>query len=226
MVTALHTMRGFDFPIQLSDMHKAPRGGDNRLPVHRRSNRGKIKFRNKSPGLGDGHTYSVSLLPLPAFIQIFGHVAYRSRKQRTITAMRYFKIEASEVNSLEDKVFLITGASSGIGLATAELFLRKGANAVVIADTECPPEDLDSRVLYIRADVTVCDDLRLLFAATIEKYGRIDVVFANAGIVDRSDYVSLREEDGKVLEPDRRSLDVNLSGCLNSVALVIHHMQK
>jgi NAD(P)-dependent dehydrogenase (short-subunit alcohol dehydrogenase family) len=138
----------------------------------------------------------------------------------------YSPANEDDVKGLEGKLALITGGSSGIGLATAKLFLRKGVEAVVVADLQSPPEDLGSRALYVRTDVTSWEDLRALFQTAIDRYGRIDIVFANAGIVDTSNYVDLREENVQLLEPSRRSLDVNIFGCLNTVALAIHHMQR
>ncbi|OAP62022.1 hypothetical protein AYL99_04225 [Fonsecaea erecta] len=140
--------------------------------------------------------------------------------------MQYFKVDESELVGLKDKVALVTGGSSGIGLATARLFLDKGARAVVVADIQPPPDELGSRVLYVKTDVASWKDLVNLFQTAIDRYGRMDVVFANAGVADSIDYVNLKEHEKQLLEPSRRPIEINLFGCQNTVALAVHHMQR
>jgi len=88
---------------------------------------------------------------------------------------------------LEGKVALITGAANGIGLATAERFLREGA-AVMCADIDRAALDtalaaLDSpKVASIAVDVTDEDQVAAMVKATVEKFGRLDIFVANAGI--------------------------------------------
>jgi len=87
---------------------------------------------------------------------------------------------------LAGKVALITGGGSGIGLATAKRFVAEGA-AVVIGDRDTAALDLAQAEVgpalsTVRCDVTVEPDVEALVTATIEAHGRLDVVFANAGI--------------------------------------------
>ncbi|KIW97745.1 uncharacterized protein Z519_01329 [Cladophialophora bantiana CBS 173.52] len=141
-------------------------------------------------------------------------------------AIHYFKVRESELEGLHDKVALITGGSSGIGLATAKLFLNKGAQAVIVADLQRPPEGLGSRAHFVKADVASWKDLVSLFQVTMDRYGRVDIVFANAGVADVTDYVTLKEHEGQLLEPSRRPIEINLFGCQNTVALAVYHMQR
>ena len=92
-------------------------------------------------------------------------------------------------NRLEGKVALITGAAAGIGLATAERFVQEGAS-VVLGDSQVDLLDRESarvaaagfRVRAVAMDVTRSDDVRLAVAVCCSEFGRMDILFANAGI--------------------------------------------
>jgi NADP-dependent 3-hydroxy acid dehydrogenase YdfG len=83
----------------------------------------------------------------------------------------------------DDPVFLITGASSGIGAQTARRAAEAGYRPVLAARSEDKLKDLAAEVggLAVRCDVTEWDDQQALAKAALDAYGRIDVVFANAG---------------------------------------------
>jgi NAD(P)-dependent dehydrogenase (short-subunit alcohol dehydrogenase family) len=86
---------------------------------------------------------------------------------------------------LDGKIAVITGATSGIGLRTAEIFVEEGAK-IVIAGRRAPEGEalagkLGPACLFRRTDVTVEDEVRALIDGTIEKFGRIDCLFNNAG---------------------------------------------
>jgi len=89
---------------------------------------------------------------------------------------------------MNDRVFLITGASSGIGAATARAAAEAGFRLVLAARSEGKLQDLarglgaPQRTLPVRCDVTSLDDQQRMAEAALERFGRIDVVFANAGI--------------------------------------------
>lgn len=93
--------------------------------------------------------------------------------------------------SLKDKITLITGASRGIGAATAKAFAQAGARAIVLnyhssrEAAEAVAADCrtyGAETLVVKADVGRVSAVRKMFAQTVGKFGRIDVVVANAGI--------------------------------------------
>jgi NAD(P)-dependent dehydrogenase (short-subunit alcohol dehydrogenase family) len=90
------------------------------------------------------------------------------------------------MNRLQDKVAVITGGTSGIGLATAKAFLREGARVVVVGREQRSVDEakelLGARATAVRSDVTNLGDLDALFARVRDEFERIDVLFANAGI--------------------------------------------
>ena len=91
---------------------------------------------------------------------------------------------------LTGKKALITGGNSGIGLATARLFVAEGAQVAITGrDQKTLDEaigDLGSSALGYRADVTISEDRKRLFAALAKDFGKLDIVFANAGISGRT----------------------------------------
>ncbi len=88
-------------------------------------------------------------------------------------------------NRLQDKVAIITGGTSGIGAATAELFAAEGAQVVIAGRSEekgqALAERLGERVTYRRQDVMVEADLRGVIDDTAERFGKLDILFNNAG---------------------------------------------
>ncbi len=86
---------------------------------------------------------------------------------------------------LEGKVAVITGATSGIGLRTAEIFVAEGAKVVVAGRRSAEGEALASRLgascVFRQTDVTVDGQMRALIDGAVERFGRLDCVFNNAG---------------------------------------------
>lgn len=86
---------------------------------------------------------------------------------------------------LKNKVAFITGGTSGIGLETAKLFLAEGAEVVIVGSTsdrlEAVDQELGGRAVFIQADVRKVADIERAVEETRAKFGRIDIVFANAG---------------------------------------------
>jgi NAD(P)-dependent dehydrogenase (short-subunit alcohol dehydrogenase family) len=106
------------------------------------------------------------------------------------TGRRYFsqdhvKKEDEKMGRLDGKVAVITGATSGIGLRTAEIFVAEGAKIVIAGRREAEGETLANKLgpacLFRRSDVTVEDDVRSLINEAVDKLGRIDCLFNNAG---------------------------------------------
>lgn len=122
---------------------------------------------------------------------------------------------------------IITGTSSGIGLATAKLLLSLGAS-VVGADIQ--PSTLTESSpawLFVQSNVAVWADLSNLFKKGKEHFGRIDYVFANAGIGPRANYLALEtDEAGELKEPSYEVLDVNLKSVMNTATLAVHYLKQ
>jgi NADP-dependent 3-hydroxy acid dehydrogenase YdfG len=124
------------------------------------------------------------------------------------------------------KIVLITGASSGIGEAVAQELSRAGHVVVVGARRTDRLHDLVSRIEasggVARAhplDVTSRDDFARVVSATLEEFGRVDVIVNNAGVMPLSPLRAL-----KVSEWDQM-VDVNIKGVLNGIAAVLPHME-
>jgi NAD(P)-dependent dehydrogenase (short-subunit alcohol dehydrogenase family) len=86
---------------------------------------------------------------------------------------------------LSGKVAVITGATSGIGLRTAEIFVAEGARIVIagrrVAEGEALAKQLGANCVFRQTDVTVEEQVRALIALAVEKFGKIDCLFNNAG---------------------------------------------
>ena len=90
------------------------------------------------------------------------------------------------MSKLNEKVAIITGATSGMGLATAKLFLQHGAKLVLTGRSQEKLDrlhhELDGDFLLLRADAASLSDSKRVIEQTVEKFGKIDVLFLNAGI--------------------------------------------
>ena len=86
---------------------------------------------------------------------------------------------------LDGKVAVITGATSGIGLRTAEIFVAEGAKIVIagrrVPEGEALAKKLGANCIFRQTDVTVEEQMRALIELSVEKFGRIDCLFNNAG---------------------------------------------
>lgn len=91
------------------------------------------------------------------------------------------------------KVAIVTGGASGIGAATAARLASEGAK-VLIADLNPPADMPDGETMFLRTDVTSHDDVKAVVAAALEKWGRIDALFNNAGMGCMADTVETDPE--------------------------------
>lgn len=124
--------------------------------------------------------------------------------------------------SFADKVVLITGASSGIGAATAILFSQEGANVVLVGRNEIKLAEVAKQCedpMTIKADITEEDDAKRIIEETIEHHGKIDVLVNNAGIVR---YESILDEN--VLETFDALINTNLRSLFNVTRLAVPHL--
>jgi len=124
--------------------------------------------------------------------------------------------------AIKDKVVVITGASSGIGEATAMLLAEKGAKLVLAARRKEKLESIVEKIkeksgdaVYLVTDVTKRKDNQNLVDFAIETYGKVDVLFLNAGIMPNSPLSALKEEEWDQM------IDINIKGVLNGLAAVL-----
>jgi ribitol 2-dehydrogenase len=123
---------------------------------------------------------------------------------------------------LATKVVIITGASSGIGAATARLLIQHGAKVALAARSkdklESLANELGPNALAVPTDVTQAPDVSALIDRTLRHFGRLDALLANAGI-----YIPGEVKDGN---PDdwANLMDININGVLRCVHAVLPHM--
>lgn len=100
--------------------------------------------------------------------------------------------------------------------------------SVVSADINSPPEPISNPAfLFVQTDVSKWSDLVTLFKKAKEQYGRIDYVFANAGIGPRANYLALDvEENGDIKEPNHSVIEVNYKSVVNTTSLAIHYLKQ
>lgn len=131
-------------------------------------------------------------------------------------------------NMLDGRVAFITGGGSGIGAAAGKKLASEGAKVVLISRTK---DELDGVVreiegaggtaLALEADVSDSDGLRAAIETTVSQFGRLDVVFANAGV--NGTWAGIEE----LTEDDfRQTVDINLVGTFLSIKHAVPHLKK
>ncbi|MGV3467071.1 MAG: SDR family NAD(P)-dependent oxidoreductase [Heyndrickxia sp.] len=127
---------------------------------------------------------------------------------------------------LENKVAIVTGGASGIGEASVRIFAEEGAK-VVIADFSERGKQLSEELnekgydtLFIKTDVTNEEDIKRMVAETVNQYGKLDILYANAGVADDAPAHELTYEKWK------RTIDINLSGVFLSDKYAIEQFLK
>jgi len=131
------------------------------------------------------------------------------------------------MDTLKNKVALITGGASGIGRATAILFAQEGA-AVVIADIDAEAgqavvkeiEAAGGRALFTACDVTKAQDCQQAVEAAVAAFGGLDILFNNAGIIRRADVLTTTEAEWD------RVMDVNVKSIFLMSKCAIPHMER
>ncbi len=126
---------------------------------------------------------------------------------------------------LKDKVAVITGAATGIGRASAVLFAREGAKVVIgdVNDEEAEEtlrhaRDVGAELHYVRCDVRSTDDVNALVRAAVDRHGRLDVMFNNAG---KNFFGKVHETSDETWED---CLSLNLGGIFRGMRAAIPHM--
>lgn len=122
-------------------------------------------------------------------------------------------------NNVKDKVVVITGASSGIGEATAQLLIENGAKVILGARREERLKEfvkkLGDNSIYAVTDVRNAKEVETLVKVAKDKFGKVDVLFANAGIMPASNMSELKTDEWDDM------VDINIKGVLNSLAAVL-----
>jgi NAD(P)-dependent dehydrogenase (short-subunit alcohol dehydrogenase family) len=125
------------------------------------------------------------------------------------------KPNAKQAGKLEGKIALITGGNSGIGLATAKQFVNEGAYVFITgrreAELAAAKKQIGKNVTAIQGDVSNLDDLDRLFAQIKKEKGKIDIVFANAGIARYAPIGTITEDFFDAI------FDINVKGVLFTV---------
>ena len=123
---------------------------------------------------------------------------------------------------LENKVALVTGGSSGIGLATARRFAAEGAKVVITGRRQEPLDraaaELGPDVVAVVGDVTNTSTLEDAVTAAIRTFGKLDIVFANAGVSGSTPL------DGTTPDAFRRVIEINLVGPFLTVQAAARHL--
>lgn len=121
------------------------------------------------------------------------------------------------MSALTSKVAVITGGSSGIGLATAWAFIAEGAVAVS-ADVNAPE---DEQIDFVKTDVTDPASLKHMVDTVVAKYGHIDALVANAGVAEeKADVADLNEANWQ------KVIDIDLTGVVLTNKYVVQQMAK
>ena len=130
-------------------------------------------------------------------------------------------------NSIEGKVVVITGASSGLGEATARLLSAQGAHVALGARRldriQTLADELKARsgkALALATDVTQRDQVKRLVDAAVQAFGRVDVMINNAGLMPLSPFERLKIDDWD------RMIDVNIKGVLYGIAAALPYMKQ
>lgn len=129
---------------------------------------------------------------------------------------------------LDNRVAFVTGAASGIGAATAKRFAKEGARValadVMAEEAERVRSEIEAegqQAIYVECDVSDPDAVKRAIDTTVEQFGKLDIVFANAGI--NGVWAPIEE-----LQPDEwdRTLDINLKGTYLTVHFAVPHLKQ
>lgn len=130
-------------------------------------------------------------------------------------------------NNIQNKIVIITGASSGMGEAAAKHLATLGATVVLAARRGGKIEQLAKQIqenggkaLAVTADVTHLEQMQYLVDSAIKQFGRVDVIINNAGVMPLSPMDRLNVAEWNTM------IDVNIKGVLNGIAAVLPYMKE
>ncbi len=125
---------------------------------------------------------------------------------------------------LEGKTAVVTGGSSGIGLATAKLFQEEGARVAISGrdqkTLDAAVKLLGNGVLAVRSDVSKLDHLDSFYATVTRKLGRIDVLFVNAGIAK---FAPVAETTESLFD---ETFNINVKGAFFTIQKAISYLER
>jgi NAD(P)-dependent dehydrogenase (short-subunit alcohol dehydrogenase family) len=131
---------------------------------------------------------------------------------------------------LKDKVAIITGATSGIGRAGAILFAREGAKVVAVGRRKAAGEETVGRIkadrgeaIFVKADVSKGNEIKGMVDETVQTYGKVDILFNNAGILPDSSKRELKDLSEEAWD---QVMEVNVKGVFLTSKYVIPEMIK
>ena len=130
---------------------------------------------------------------------------------------------------LEGKVAIVTGATAGMGRAAAELFAQEGAKVVMCGRRESLGQEIlgvikgrGGEATFVTADVSKAEDVKRVIETAVDTYGKLDVLFNNAGIDS-----GLMDDPTQESEEDwDRVIDVNLKGTFLCTKYAVPEMRK
>ncbi len=133
------------------------------------------------------------------------------------------------MNRLQGKVAIITGGNSGVGAATAQKFAAEGAKVVITARREAPLLEVAQKireaggeVLPVVSDISKAEDAKKVLDATLEAFGKVDILINNAGVLDEG----LKAIDSFTDEDMNRVIDINTKGTMCMMREISSEMAK
>ncbi|EEU38101.1 uncharacterized protein NECHADRAFT_95917 [Fusarium vanettenii 77-13-4] len=151
--------------------------------------------------------------------------------------MESIQLDPALLRNIKSKTVLVSGAAGGIGLEIVRLFYSNGAS-VVMADLERGRPTAEafirtasdpSRVIFVAANTLAWDEMKHLFKMAVKAFSSLDVVIANAGVMESHPTLDVETVDaaGDLLEATEASkvIDINLKGTLSTLRLALHHMK-